>query len=211
MSPESTEARKRKYEQRKRADSQAQTRRRITEAAVELHGSVGPARTSIAAIAERAGVRRATVYRHFPDERSLFLACSGHYAALNPLPDPESWVNIADPGRRLRVALDQLYGYYERTEAMQANIARDREIMPILREIGSRRVDYIRGVEDGLARGRRARGRRAQMLRATLALALDFATWRTLVRGRGLDRAAAIDLMADLVEAASAPRGRGAA
>ena len=106
----------RKYEKKRRAELEAETRRRITEAAVELHGTVGPARTSISAIAERAGVRRSTVYRHFPDEAALFDACSSHWAAANPVPDMAAWASIDDPDERLRTTLDELYAFYRRTE-----------------------------------------------------------------------------------------------
>src|SRR5918996_4055938 len=88
---------KRPYRKRRRAELEDQTRLRITEAAVELHGRVGPARTTISAVADRAGVQRATVYRHFPDEDALFAACSGHWAAMNPSPDPSAWQAIRDP------------------------------------------------------------------------------------------------------------------
>ena len=101
MSNENT---KRSYRMGRRAELQEQTRQRITEAAVELHGTLGPARTSVTAVAERAGVERATVYRHFPDERALFLACSSHWRAANPAPDPAAWAAIADPDLRLRDA-----------------------------------------------------------------------------------------------------------
>ena len=95
----------RKYEKKRRAELEAETRRRITETAVELHGTVGPAHTSISAIAERAGVRRSTVYRHFPDEAALFNACSSHWEATNPVPDMGAWAAIQDPDERLRAAL----------------------------------------------------------------------------------------------------------
>ena len=108
MSP----TRKRAYRKRRRAEQEEETRLRITEAAVDLHGSVGPARTTVSAIAERAGVQRATVYRHFPDEEALFAACSSHWAALNPPPDPAVWAEIADPDQRLRGALAELYSWY---------------------------------------------------------------------------------------------------
>src|SRR5512134_1449821 len=98
---------KRRYRKRRRAALEEETRRRITEAAVELHGTIGPARTTVSAVADRAGVQRATVYRHFPDEESLFAACSAHWAMLNPPPDPGSW-DEPDPDRRLAVALEQL-------------------------------------------------------------------------------------------------------
>src|SRR5829696_1786436 len=107
---------KRTYRLKKRAADMAETRRRITEAAVDLHGSVGPARTTISGVAERAGVQRATLYRHFPDEDALFVACSSHWMAQHPLPDPAGWAAIEDPDERLRVALKELYEWYERGE-----------------------------------------------------------------------------------------------
>src|SRR5689334_23081270 len=115
----------RKYELRQRAEARAVTRQRIVDATVALHGSVGPAATTISAIAERAGVQRLTVYRHFPDKRALFQACSGHWAALHPLPDPSSWPAVADPAARLELALRELYAHYRETEQMTANIRRD--------------------------------------------------------------------------------------
>src|SRR5215204_3933505 len=102
---------KRPYTKKRRAELEAETRRRITKTAVELHGTLGPARTSISAIARRAGVRRSTVYRHFPDEATLFAACSAQWAGENPVPDLERWALIEDPDERLQVALDELYGY----------------------------------------------------------------------------------------------------
>ncbi|HET7479864.1 MAG TPA: helix-turn-helix domain-containing protein, partial [Rubrobacteraceae bacterium] len=115
----------RKYEQKRRAEKQEETRRRITEATVELHKTVGMARTTISAIAENAGVERLTVYRHFPDEKTLFSACSEHYMGANPPPDPEPWARTGDPEERLRSALEEVYAYHRRTEPMMANLIRD--------------------------------------------------------------------------------------
>src|SRR5213592_4741836 len=112
MSTENSSPRRR-YEKRARATQEQETRLRIVEAALVLHGTVGPARTTISAIAERAGVRRATVYRHFPDERALFLGCSGTWQERHPVPDPATWAAIADPGARLEAALEALYHWYE--------------------------------------------------------------------------------------------------
>src|SRR6476660_807097 len=106
---------RRKYELKKRADEMAETHRRITEAAIELHGSVGPSRTTMSAVAQRAGVERRTLYRHFPTEGDLFAACSTHYFTANPWPDLEQWRAIRDPQQRLARALDELYAYYEQT------------------------------------------------------------------------------------------------
>ena len=116
---------KRKYELKKRADEMAETHRRITEAAIELHGTVGPARTTLSAVAKRAGVERRTLYRHFPTEADLFAACSTHYFAAYPWPDLDAWRAIGDPQRRLEHALDELYAYYERTGPMLGNVLRD--------------------------------------------------------------------------------------
>src|SRR3954466_2222451 len=109
---------KRPYRMKRRAELEEQTRRRITESAVALHGELGPARTSISAIAERAGVRRSTVYRHFPDENALFAGGSSHWREANPPPDPRAWAAVADPAARTEAALRELYAFYARTEEM---------------------------------------------------------------------------------------------
>ena len=111
---------KRKYELKKRADGVAETHRRITEAAIELHATVGPSRTTMSAVAKAAGVERRTLYRHFPTEADLFEACSTHYFAANPWPDLANWRAIRDPRERLERALDELYAYYERTEPVRS-------------------------------------------------------------------------------------------
>src|SRR5688572_29167088 len=108
----------REYRKSKRAEKEEETRLRIVEAAVQLHGEVGGAGATATAIAERAGVGRVTYYRHFPDERSLLQACTGHYLGLNPPPDPRPWMEIGDPDQRTRTALEALYAYYGRTEKM---------------------------------------------------------------------------------------------
>jgi AcrR family transcriptional regulator len=125
----------RKYTLRRRAEQQAETRQRIVEAAVDLHGSVGPARTTFSMVAERAGVQRHTLYAHFPDERELLLACSAHHLEVEPPPDPAPWAAIADRRARLRTALGAIYGWYERNADMLANVLRDAEHHETLREI----------------------------------------------------------------------------
>jgi AcrR family transcriptional regulator len=171
---------KRKYELKQRATEMADTRRRITEAAVELHGTVGPVRTTISAIAKRAGVQRHTVYRHFPTETDLFLACSSHFTAENPRPDHEPWRMIDDPRERLTRALDDVYAYYERTGRMYANVLRDE---PLVEAIGPRLAalrGYLSETAEILAVGWRARGRRRRLLDAALGHVLAFETWRSL-------------------------------
>jgi AcrR family transcriptional regulator len=202
MTGESPDRSTRAYRQRKRAENQAETRRRITEAAVELHGSIGPARTTVSAIAGRAGVQRATVYRHFPDDRAMLEACSAHYGERHPPPDPAWWRGIADPQERLAAALDALYAWYEEVEPMLTNVTRDMALMPALNDLASRRIRYLATVEDDLAASWGSAGDQRRR-RAALALALDFGCWRLLHR-RGLPRADAVALMAQLQRPASA-------
>jgi AcrR family transcriptional regulator len=194
--------RKRKYEKKARAEAEALTRRRITESAVELHGSLGPARTSMSAVAEHAGVRRSTLYRHFPDERALFGACSAHWAAENPPPDIGAWVGIDDPDTRLEAALSDLYAYYRRTEGMMDKLLRDASTLEIVHELmGGYRAFLDQAVEI-LMRGRGLRGNAAKRTRAALGHALTFGTWQDLTRIQGLDDRRAVELMGRLVAAA---------
>jgi len=197
---------KRKYELKQRAAEMADTRRRITEAAVELHGTVGPARTTVTAIAERAGVQRHTVYRHFPTEDDLFGACSSHFAALNPRPDPEPWRAIADPRARLMLGLDELYAYYERTGYMYANVMRDE---PLVGAIGPRLAmlrEYLAQTAEVLGVGWGVRGRRRHLLGVALGHVVAVETWRSLTSGGSVTRADAVELAAGLVEAAASGR-----
>ena len=189
----------RKYELKRRAEKQEETRRRIVEATVGLHESVGPARTTVSAVAERAGVQRLTVYRHFPDERALLAACSGHWVATNPAPDPVPWRRIRDPEERLAEALEEIYAFYGRTEPMMANLVRDAPKMPILAELLVPYGRYVAVVRDILAVGWGAKGKRRELLLAAVGHALDFATWRSLVRGQGLDGGQTVDLMVRMV------------
>jgi AcrR family transcriptional regulator len=198
---------KRKYELKRRADEMARTRRRIAEAAVDLHGTVGPARTTLSAVAERAGVQRHTVYRHFPTEADLFGACSAHWVAANPLPDREPWCAISDPRRRLATALNELYAYYERTEPMLSNVLRDAELVEALRPTLAPMQAFLAETAEILTAGWGARGQRRRVLEASLAHAIDFHTWRSLTASGAITRTEAVDLVTALVEAAAA-RGR---
>lgn len=197
---------KRKYELKQRAVEMGVTRRRITEAAVELHGTVGPARTNVSAVAKRAGVQRHTVYRHFPTEQELFAACSSHWLGANPFPDPAAWRVVSDPGDRLARALDELYAYYERTQPMLANVLRDLEAVPALRPSAALFGEFLAEAAAVLTAGWNSRGRRRRLVCAAVRHVLDFQTWRALTVGGELSRAEAVELATDLVRAAAGRR-----
>lgn len=188
----------RKYELKKRAEKQAETRQRIVEAAVGLHTSVGPARTSISAIAERAGVQRHTVYAHFPDEAAIYAACTSHWNALHPFPE----VSDAD----LPAALRDVYGWYASVADDVEIFLRDAPVVPFAAAEMQRIAVRLAALADRLAAGI-GRGR---MVRAAVGHALAFETWRSLVRQQGLSGAQAVKTMLALVESVRLPDGRSA-
>ena len=185
----------RKYELKQRAQRQAETRSRIIDATVDLHTSVGPARTTISAIADRAGVQRHTVYAHFPDERALFQACSAHWRELHPLPDGTAWEGIADPSRRLRAGLQDVYAWYELVADDLAIFSRDAGVHALTAELVGRRELALGSLGDGLADG----WPRRRAVRAAIGHALEFETWRSLTRRQGLTRTQAVDAMLSFV------------
>jgi AcrR family transcriptional regulator len=205
MSTQSSATAKRPYRKRRRAELEEATRLRITEAAVDLHGSIGPARTTISGVAERAGVQRATVYRHFADERALFEACSSHWMAEHPLPDPAAWAAIEDADERLRTALQEIYAWYEQGELMLEKLTRDVALVPALRPPMEAFRAALDTAADAVIRGRPEGGARRRRLRAAVGHALTFETWRSLIRDQALSGPEAVKLMAALAAAA----GRG--
>ena len=188
------------YKLKKRAERLDETRRRIVEATVHLHETRGAASTSISAIAELAGVERLTVYRHFPDDRSLLKACTSHYLHLNPPPDPNSWCEVGDAGERLRLGLSQIYDYHRRTEPMFARAARDLEENPILREVLGHFFAQWEQIREILVSPWEVSGSSMTLLRALIGHAMSFQTWRSLVREQGLDDAQIVELMVQVVK-----------
>jgi AcrR family transcriptional regulator len=191
----------RKYELKERAERMRETRRRITEAAVELHRTVGPAATQVSEVARRAGVQRVTLYNHFPDQAALLGACSAHWRALHPAPDAGTWREIEDSGLRTREALRQLYGWYRETEPMTANVLRDAETVPALhRVLEGGLLRYLDSVATDLAEPFRVRGRRHTAVACAARAVIDFHFWRCL---SPIGDVAAADLGASLLERAA--------
>lgn len=192
---------RRTYELKRRAERQEETRQRIVAAAVELHTTLGPARTTVQAIAEKAGVTRPTVYAHFPDAASLFAACSGHVRDTRPPPNPARWQSIADPAERLAAALRDVYAYYELLEQLLENVERDAATMPVIAEIRGHRLRYLEGARDVVLAAWALRGTRKARLARAVGHALEFTTWRSLVRSHGCTTDEAVELMVALARA----------
>jgi AcrR family transcriptional regulator len=202
MSTEVTTPETRRYRKRRRAEQEQRTRQAITEAAMKLHGTVGPARTTVSAVADAAGVQRATVYRHFPDEASLFQACSSHYAVLHPPPDPARWAEIRDPARRLRRGLSDIYAWWDETAEMMALVLRDAPVVEGISAPVEAGRAYLEEVRRVLMRGRPERGKARRRAAAAIGHGLAFSTWQSLVRDQELTSAESVELMARFVEAA---------
>jgi AcrR family transcriptional regulator len=187
----------RAYQMRKRADDVAETRQRIVEAAARLHGTIGLAATTISALADEARVTRLTVYRHFPDNETLFAACSTHWASGQRFPDPAAWRRIGDPERRLRVGLADLYRFYRDAEPMLANLHRDAAMIPIaLREQNAANDARLR---ETLLKPFDVRGARRRRVRAVVGHATSFETWRSLCVDHDLSSREAVQAMTALV------------
>jgi AcrR family transcriptional regulator len=185
----------RNYTLKKRAEQQAETRQRIVDAAIELHTEIGPAKTTFSMVAEKAGVQRHTLYAHFPDERALLMACSGHMQEQSPPPDAAPWRGIKDRRERLTVGLSEIYGWFEANAQLLSSVLRDGEHYAPVQEISKLRYAPAIGLwhevlEAGLN----------DKQRAMLNVALSFYTWRTLTRDSKLKTSAAVAAMVEAVE-----------
>lgn len=152
------------------------------------------------ALAEHAGVRRSTLYRHFPDEAAVFDACIAHWSAQNPNPDIEAWAAVRDPGERLRLALEQLYAFYARAERMLDNMIRDEPLEPIVKERFAGFHAYMAAARDALMTGRSRRGAAGRRRKAAIGHAIAFSTWKSLVREQGLSAPEAVRMVSSLVD-----------
>lgn len=184
----------RPYELKKRSERQDQTRQKIVEAAIYLHQTKGIAATSMNDIAEQAEVGKVTVYRHFPDMAAMVGACSGQYFARNPLPDYQTWVSTGDPTERLRQGLKETYAYYKSIEVMMTRIYSEARDNPVMAPYHA----HWQAAGEVLLKSWAENGRRKTLLKAAIALALDFETWRRLVLVEGLTNAQAVELMVRL-------------
>lgn len=193
---------KRKYRLGKRAEQQEETRKRIIDAIVALHEEIGPRQTTISAVAERAGVERLTVYRHFPDDASLYGACSARYTELNPPPEPGTWEPIADPVARTQATLKAIYGYYRRTARMLDQLYRDVDLIPALKESMNDFEGYLDAIADDLLGSWQPSRPQVATARAVLRHAISFGTWQSLSR-QGLSNADIVRVMSELISRVS--------
>jgi AcrR family transcriptional regulator len=190
----------RQYRQSLRSEKSASTRQRIVAAAIELHGTIGPANTSLSAVARKAGVSRPTLYSHFPDEASLFHACTIHWMSQDPPPDPAAWLENDDPRRRIGTALREIYSHYARNEQMTGNVLRDMYLVESMRSFNVPRVEEsFAAVTEILGSAFGDGPDLAVRRRAMVSVAISFNTWKSLVRVEGLTNEEATELMAHAV------------
>ena len=193
----------RKYELKSRAARQEATRLRIVEATMELHEEIGPARTSISAIAERAGVERLTVYRHFATEGEIYQACSAHFNELHPFPDFVAWEAIDDPFARLALGLTELYRYFADSERMMSSVIRDAPSTPAMHEPFARYQQGFRAMTELLISGFATSGIAAERVQLPIRLAVDFGTWQIVVREQEMDISEAVAYQLQIVRCAA--------
>jgi AcrR family transcriptional regulator len=190
---------KRTYQLKRRATQQQATRERIVDAAMALHEEIGPAKTNVSTLAERAGVQRLTVYRHFSSEQEILRACSTKWFGLNP-PPAISIIETGDPPKRTRAMLLALYTYYQGTAPMWTSLYRDMGKVPALNEPMAKFEGYLSGVKkELLAEWMPSKSRQ---LRATVGHGLRFSTWQSLAEQR-LGRAAMADLVCEWIRVAA--------
>jgi AcrR family transcriptional regulator len=195
LSEQQRSSKSRQYQMRKRAAQVDGTRQRIVEAASNLHGTIGPAETTIAGIAREAGVTRLTVHRHFPDEETIFEACSAHWLAGQRPPDPAAWEQVSDPVQRFRTGLTDLYRFYREGEAMLTRVYRDKAVLPASRRqaLDDRDAALMRVLLDAFPDNPDHR------LAAVVGHATSFWTWRSLCVDHGLPDPDAVEIMTTLV------------
>ena len=186
------------YRLHRRAEQQAETRLDIIRAAVQLHSTIGPAHTTVSAIAKSAGVQRLTVYRHFPNEEAIFAACSAYAFAENPPPDAEAWRSIAEPEARFRFAVQEFYSYYRRNQQLLANIYRDAEILPVIATV-RRREAMAKSAAVLTECWILTNASSGKLVAAAIGHALDFRTWQSLAVKQQLSDAEAVEMMAAMV------------
>lgn len=173
----------RKYTLRARAERQEETRRRIVEVTERLHREVGPAKTTIAEIARRAGVERLTVYRNFPTNSELFGACQALFLSGSPPPGIAADVESTLLG---------WYRWYRANQDMVRNVQRDRRSLSELDEL-------LRSTSDaGLDRTAAALAGDDPRAEQLIRVALEFNTW-DLLAGRGASDEEIARLFADAV------------
>jgi AcrR family transcriptional regulator len=194
VSPDILKSMVREYKMVKRRDKVVETQRRIAKATYELHSTIGPALTTIALIAERAGLPRQTVYRNFSSQLDLFRSCIAFGLELHPLPDPNRWQSIADPEERLEVGLTELYAWFGASEPVMTNSVRDFGAVPESAEAMQHVGEVFQRIYETLCQGWEGSG-----VSPVLALAVDFGTWKKLRREQGMASNAIVEMWSDFI------------
>lgn len=188
----------RRYRSPKRAEAVEQTRRRILEATMELHGEQGILATSWEDIARRAGVSLATVYRHFPSLNELVPACGALTDAyIQPPPAdlaPTLFAGAATLAERIKRLVGELSAFYERAAPAFIGVRREAHVLEPLREWLEERDRAQEALVREALRPADPDERTVQVVQALTG----FLTWQALVEA-GVPREAAPGILRKLV------------
>jgi hypothetical protein len=105
--------------------------------------------------------------------------------------------------------LGELYAYFRRREELWANIQRDQDILhrrdhPDVRKIMQPIVDHWERMHRVLADGWETQeGQVRTLLFGAIGVALDFQSWRAMVRKQGMSNEQAVELMVAMVRCAA--------
>ena len=105
----------------------------LIKATTTLVGQVGYHQATTRAIAKLAGVAEGTLYRHFPDKRSLFFAAvlAGHQPVLDWMADLPGRAGTAPLADTLTECLTQLWQLRKTVLPLELAIAADPDATPV--------------------------------------------------------------------------------
>ena len=106
----------RKYELGKRAVQQAETRRRILEAARDLYLEQGVSATTMLDIARRADVAPGTVANHFGSTAALATELTSTLLADLDMPTPDVFDGVDQLPDRIGLLIRELNAFFTRTQ-----------------------------------------------------------------------------------------------
>ena len=208
---------RRRYTMGARADAVARTRQQIIDAAADrVRASAEP--LTLLDVAARAGVSRATLYRHFASVTGLLDAVAADLLARARFDRLVAALEAPDPVQALRRVIVAGTGIWAADTALVRNLlglARAQpEAVPVIAQLEQGRLAALERLVARLHQAGRLRGGLAPARAVDLLLVITaFAAWDELRTTRGRSAAAAtaalVDLAVRAVVAGGQERARG--